>query len=284
MTVSPDQAIPFYKMQGSGNDFILIDNRKLCLPSSQMPTWAKTLCTRAFGIGADGLIFIDFPPADEPVDYCWHFFNADGSRAAMCGNGSRCVAQLAFSLGIAGTDQIFQTDAGTIKAQVLTANNQVKVQLTRATDLQLDMSISKDNGETMQVHFVDTGVPHTVLLTSNLHKIDVPGLGRSIRYNPCFAPAGTNVNFVQIEDRNHISLRTYERGVENETYACGTGASASVYVAHALGKCSDQVAVTTSGGEQLTVHIENGELFLQGNATLVYTGTIRPETLGLTTN
>ncbi len=284
MLASPGQAVAFYKMQGSGNDFILMDNRELRLTAEQMQTWAKALCPRAFGIGADGLIFIDFPPADEQVDYRWHFYNADGSRAEMCGNGSRCVARLAFELGIAGTSQVFKTDAGPIKARVIEETGQIKVQLTKATDLELEVSISKENGETMQVHFVNTGVPHTVLLTSNLSKIDVPGLGSSIRYNPKFAPAGTNVNFAQIEDSDHMSLRTYERGVENETYACGTGASASVFVAHALGKCSDHVSVTTSGGENLTVHLENGDIFLQGDAMIVYTGSMRPESFGLTTD
>jgi diaminopimelate epimerase len=281
MITSLGRAIPFYKLQGSGNDFILVDNRTLRLSTAHMNTWAKSLCTRAFGIGADGLIFIDSAPKGKAVDYMWHFYNADGSRAEMCGNGSRCVARLAFELGIADKNQTFMTDAGPIQAQVMEDSGQIKVQLTRAIDLELDMTISKDNGETMQVHFVNTGVPHTVLLTSNLKKIDVKSLGSSIRFNPRFAPQGTNVNFVQIEDREHISLRTYERGVENETYACGTGACASVFVAHALDKCSSHVSVTTSGGEKLTVHLENDDIFLQGDAVIVYTGNLYPEVFNL---
>jgi diaminopimelate epimerase len=277
MITSLGQAIPFFKLQGSGNDFILIDNRSLRLSTQHMNTWAKSLCTRAFGIGADGLIFIDSAPKDMAVDYMWHFYNADGSRAEMCGNGSRCVARLAFELGIAGKNQVFLTDAGPIQAQYIEETGQIKVQLTKAADLELDMTISKDNGETMQVHFVNTGVPHAVLLTSNLKKIDVKSLGSSIRFNPRFAPFGTNVNFVQIENRDHLLLRTYERGVENETYACGTGASASVYVAHALDKCSKHVSVTTSGGEKLEVHLENDDIFLQGDAIIVYTGNLYPD-------
>ncbi len=284
MTASPGQTVTFYKMQGSGNDFILMDNRKLHLSTDQMPLWARTLCTRSFGVGADGFILIDLPPEGEAVDYKWHFLNADGSRAAMCGNGSRCVARLAFELGIAGTNQAFTTDAGPIKAHILEDSGQVKVQLTEVKDLRLNMTISKDNGETMLVHSVNTGVPHVVLLTTNLAKVDVAGLGKSIRQNHAFAPAGTNVNFIQINDREHITLRTYERGVESETYACGTGASASVYVAHTLEKCSEHVCVTTSGGEELIVHLENEHIFLQGSAEIVYKGVIWPESLGLSLN
>ncbi|WP_462323545.1 diaminopimelate epimerase [Desulfoplanes sp.] len=275
------QGIAFFKMQGSGNDFILMDNRHIKLGLSEMETWAKKLCPRAFGIGADGLILIDQPTPEESVDYVWHFYNADGSRAEMCGNGSRCVARLAYELGIAGVSQVFRTDAGPIKAEILPENNTVKVQLTKPQALNLDMTIPKDNGETMQVHFVNTGVPHTVLVSNDLKKIDIRTLGSSIRYNPRFAPHGTNVNFVKILDPDHILLRTYERGVEDETYACGTGACASVYVAHALGKCSKHVSVTTSGGEKLQVHIENKDIFLQGQATIVFTGTLYPTVFGL---
>jgi len=281
MTLSKDQTVPFFKMQGSGNDFILFDNRSLKLPTSSMQHWAQKLCTRAFGIGADGLIFIEHPPIGSSLDYIWHFYNADGSRAEMCGNGSRCVARLAFELGIAGESQTFGTDAGPIKATILPDTNEVKVQLTKPLEKQLHVAITKDNGEGMDVHFVNTGVPHTVIFTHDVKKVDVALLGNSIRYNARFAPAGTNVNFVQIQDKDHILLRTYERGVENETYACGTGASASVYLAHALGKCSEHVAVSTSGGEQLQVHLEKEDVFLQGPALLIYTGQLRPQAFDL---
>ncbi|GAU09328.1 diaminopimelate epimerase [Desulfoplanes formicivorans] len=282
MRTSPEKAIAFYKMQGSGNDFILVDNRYLGLPTEVMPHWAKALCARAFGIGADGLIFIDKAPSGEQVDYRWHFYNADGSRAEMCGNGSRCVARLAFELGIAGPNQVFMTDAGPIQAHIIEQTGHIKVQLTRPQDLKLNISLAMDTGEAMQVHFVNTGVPHTVVLTDHVKAINVLDLGNTIRFHDHFAPNGTNVNFVQIEDLDHILLRTYERGVENETYACGTGACAAVYVAHALRKCSEHVSVTTSGGEKLVVHLENDDIFLQGDAVIVYTGSMNPETFGLT--
>jgi len=281
MTSSQAQTVPFYKMQGSGNDFILFDNRSLRLPISSMQRWAQKLCARAFSIGSDGLIFIDHPPVGSSLDYIWHFYNADGSRAEMCGNGSRCVAKLAYKLGIAGESQTFGTDAGPIRATILPEINEVKVQLTKPSEEQLHLTITKDSGEEMDVHFINTGVPHAVLFANDVKKVDVAQMGKSIRYNTQFAPAGTNVNFVQIQDREHILLRTYERGVENETYACGTGASASVYIAHALGKCSEHVAVTTTGGESLTVHLENSDVFLQGHAQLVYTGHFQPQALGL---
>ena len=266
------ETVQFFKMQGSGNDFILFDNRKLKLQPDMMGLWAKKLCPRAFAIGADGMIFLDAPD-EESIDYRWHFFNSDGSRAEMCGNGSRCAARLAYELGMAPKRHVFGTDAGPIQAEVL-ENDQVKVQLTPHQDLQLNLSLTLDDQTKLDVHFVNTGVPHAVVITDSLQKVDVKKLGRDIRFHTRFSPAGTNVNFIEIKNSEEIFLRTYERGVENETYACGTGAAASVVVSNKLGLVKNSVQVTTTGGEILRIILEEDKVFLQGKAVLVYEGQV----------
>jgi diaminopimelate epimerase len=275
--------VPFYKMHGSGNDFVLIDNRALNLPVEGMEMWARKICRRAFGVGADGLIFLDSPPADRSgVDYIWHFYNADGSRAEMCGNGSRCAAFLAYELGMAPARHVLGTDAGPIRAHVLEDQSKVRVQLTPPRDMKTSIDLDIENTPPCSVHFVNTGVPHCVVITEDASSVDVPVLGRALRFHPFFAPAGTNVNFIQVNDPEHLFLRTYERGVEGETYACGTGAAASSAITHALGLTSAHVHVTTSGGEHLEITLNNGEIHLQGNATLVFKGELSLRSLGLT--
>ncbi|MBT8762428.1 diaminopimelate epimerase [Desulfohalobiaceae bacterium Ax17] len=279
MTENELDTAQFFKMQGSGNDFILFDNRELRLSPEKMGLWAKKLCPRAFAIGADGMIFLD-EPDKQGIDYRWHFFNSDGSRAEMCGNGSRCAARLAYELGMAPKKHIFGTDAGPIQAQVL-EEGQVKVQLTPPRDLQLNLSLTLDEQRELNVHFVNTGVPHAVVITKNLQKMDVQKLGQTIRFHTQFSPAGTNVNFIEIKDNDKILLRTYERGVESETYACGTGAAASVVVANRLGLLNNSVQVTTTGGEVLRIILEDDKVFLQGKAVLVYEGRVFLKQFGL---
>ncbi len=274
--------VNFYKMHGSGNDFVLIDNRTVGLSPDQMEKWAQAICKRSFGVGADGFIVLDLPGANqEGIDYIWHFFNADGSRPEMCGNGSRCAAFLAHHLGMAPAEHVLGTDAGPIKAQVLPDKGEVRVQLTPAMDMRTNISLDLGRGSKDVVHYVNTGVPHAVLVAEEVSALDVAALGRTIRFHQEFAPAGTNANFIQVLDRDTIVLRTYERGVEGETYACGTGAAASVAVAHELGLAGRSVHVTTSGGEHLRVSLEGDLIFLQGNATLVYCGTLSRIAMGL---
>ncbi len=270
---------PFFKMQGSGNDFILWDNTVLNLPVEHMSHWSKTMCPRGFAIGADGMIFLD-KPRTQGHDYDWHFFNADGSRAEMCGNGSRCAARLANRLGLAGKEQVFGTDAGAIRAQVKD-KGRVRVQLTAAENLQLHKLLNFQDSDPVNVHSVNTGVPHAVVICDDVHKVNITGLGRMIRMHPDFAPAGTNVNFIQVKDRGHIFLRTYERGVEDETFACGTGAAASVVVASALGLCASSVQVVTSGKEYLNIDLQDEGVFLTGKADFIYQGMVFLDTFGL---
>ena len=274
------KTISFHKMHGCGNDFIFIDNRKACVGIPQMNSWAITLCNRKTGIGADGLLFLEDTPAGREGDFIWHFYNADGSRAEMCGNASRCASWLAVDLGLAGPEQCFGTDAGLIHARVDVHGMRSRVELTHPTDLTLHIPVAVE-GVTYDVHFVNTGVPHAVILFPDCDKVDVEHLGRLIRYHEQFAPKGTNVNFVTVNSRNDIHVRTYERGVEGETLACGTGAAASTCVAHALGLTDARVDVTTSGRELLGIELSEGSVFLSGAVARVFTGILDPSMLTL---
>lgn len=266
-------------MHGCGNDFVFIDNRNGGIPRAVMSEWAVQICNRKLGVGADGLVFLENTPperAAEKVDYIWHFYNADGSRGEMCGNASRCASWLAMDLGMAGPEHILGTDAGPVRARVDYNAHASTVELTPPHDMVLNTQLDV-SGERMTVHFVNTGVPHAVLFVPDNSAVDVDSLGRALRQHPHFAPAGTNVNFVTVRDKNALLLRTYERGVEGETLACGTGAAASVVVAHSLGLTSDDVSVTTSGGEVLGIRLRDGAVFLSGAATRVFRGNLEPD-------
>lgn len=273
--------VTFHKMHGCGNDFVLIDNRRLGLAVEHMADWARGICRRAFSVGADGLIFLESPPRGKTgeVHYRWHFYNADGSRAAMCGNASRCAARLAVELGLAPAEHAFLSDAGVIRARLLGPDT-VKVRLTPPKDMRPHIQLTAA-GQDLTVHFVDTGVPHVVLFAKDVKALDLKTLGPALRFHERFQPAGTNANLAQVQDRAHLLLRTYERGVEDETHACGTGAVASVVLANALGLTGAEVGVTTSGGETLGVSLEPDGVFLSGKAVSVFVGTLQPAALGL---
>jgi diaminopimelate epimerase len=273
------QGVAFHKMQGCGNDFVIIDNRELKVPVGVMPEWAKLVCRKCFGVGADGLIFLEASTDKAQVDFFWHFYNADGSRAEMCGNGARCASKLGNLLGFAPKKHVLGTDAGNVASEVLD-NGQVRVRLTPARDLQPGKELDVD-GEILAVHFVNTGVPHAVVFVEDVSLVDVKRLGKAIRFHQAFAPKGTNANFVTVKDRGHLLLRTYERGVEDETYACGTGACASAVIANALGLTGPDVDVTTTGGEVLGVGLEGGNVTLRGAAEICFSGVLYPKTLGL---
>ena len=267
------------KMSGSGNDFILVDHRRREFSDGEMIRLTRRLCRRGLSVGADGLIFIE--PSDR-FDFKWRFFNADGSEAEMCGNGGRCAARFAQLIGLAGEELTFETIAGPIQARV--HGRVVKLQLTVPRDLRLGQEIRLGNA-LQSVDFINTGVPHTILWVEEVEGVDLAGLGPQIRFHPDFQPAGTNVNFVRAEVDRTLSLRTYERGVEAETLACGTGAVAAATVAYLKGKVRSPVPVRTRGGEVLVVHLEGdptggiGQVFLEGLVTLVFEGRIYPEAL-----
>lgn len=272
--------IHFHKMHGCGNDFIFIDNREAKVSLPAMSSWAKVLCARKTGIGADGLLFLENTPQGREGDFIWHFYNADGSRAEMCGNASRCASYLAVQLGLAGETLSFGTDAGLIHASVNVKGMSARVELTKPKGMVLHTPITVE-GNTYDVHFVNTGVPHAVILFDDCNTVNVERLGPLFRYHEHFAPAGTNVNFITVTGKNAIHVRTYERGVEGETLACGTGAAASACISHALGLTGACVNVTTSGRELLGIELVGDAVFLSGAVARVCTGVLDPSLLAL---
>jgi diaminopimelate epimerase len=265
-------SLQFYKMSASGNDFIVIDNRRHLVEErfSNIPEFVLKVCRRRHSVGADGLILIE---ESAGLDFEWRFYNADGSEAEMCGNGGRCAARFAFMNGIAGERMSFGTLAGTMHAEV-DGKGKVKLQLTRPTDLVLDYPIRIDDRE-ISVSSVNTGVPHAILLTDHIELAPVEELGRPVRYHKAF-PKGTNVDFVEIIDRDNVKIRTYERGVEGETYACGTGAVATGVVLKEKNLTGGVVNVWTRGGEVLRVYV-NDNVYLEGSARVIYSGTLCDE-------
>ena len=270
--------IPFWKMSGAGNDFLVIDHRKPLIPKELMAEFARRICRRKFSVGADGLFLIE--PSDK-VDFKWRFFNADGSEAEMCGNGARCVARFAYMHGIAAARMQFETLAGIIDATV--ADTQVTIRMTSPHSFRFDRQVEVE-GQMLMVHSVDTGVPHAVIFVDDIEAIDVVGLGRQLRHHPVFAPAGTNVNFVGRSGDN-LAIRTYERGVEDETMACGTGVVAGALIAAAKGMADSPVAMVTSGGIALTVQFTGSkgeavdQVLLKGPAHLIYKVELTAEAL-----
>ncbi|MFH1153038.1 MAG: diaminopimelate epimerase [Pseudomonadota bacterium] len=280
------ETVAFYKMHGCGNDFILIDNRSLNLDISLMGYWSEKLCRRGFGIHGDGVVFLDAPPADTDLSYIWHFFNRDGSQGEMCGNAARCTAWLAHALKIAPPEHTFGTLAGRIRVTVLEkgpCEGDVRVQLPNPENAILDVRIDMD-GTTLCVHRVVIGVPHAVVFVKDLNGLDVCGLGSRIRHHAEFAPQGTNVNFAQVTGLDSIRLRTFERGVEDETFACGTGAASTLYLAHRKGYTGTSAVVHTVTGQALTIELNGETIYLQGPARLTFTGQFYPLALGLPWN
>ena len=272
------EPIEFWKMSGSGNDFIIIDNRDGKVPESEMGRLVERACRRRESVGADGLIFVT---TSDKYDFGWRFFNADGGEVEMCGNGSRCVARFAFSKGIAGDKMTFETLAGPISAEV--CGRTVKVLMPRPSRLQLDLDLPRQPGW-QTVDAVNTGVPHVVVQVEDLETHPVVEEGRMIRYHDMFSPQGTNANFVRVLGPDRIEVRTYERGVEDETLACGTGAMASVLVASARGTVSSPVKVKTRGGEELKIHFEKEgrdfkRVWLEGMTSLVFQARLNEEAL-----
>lgn len=266
----------FWKMSGTGNDFVVIDNRDRKI-RSVTPRWVQKLCDRHNGIGADGILFLE---KSRRTDFRMVYYNADGSRASLCGNGARCIARFAVLKGAARSRMRFETDSGVVTAEVNQAN--VRLGLVPPRHYRSDLTIRAE-GQTFVVSILDTGVPHAVCLMPSVSKVDVAFYGKSIRFHPAFRPAGVNVNFVQRLDSSTLRVRTYERGVEAETLACGTGATASAIVAALKGLVTSPVSCLTQGGETLQVHLEmnNGDreqpvkqVLLEGPVRVVFKGEI----------
>jgi diaminopimelate epimerase len=270
--------IEFWKMNGSGNDFILIDNREGRVPDKKMTAFVKGVCRRRESVGADGVIFI---VRSSVYDFAWRFFNADGSEAEMCGNGSRCAARFAALNGIAGTSMTFETLAGPISAEV--KGRIVRVLMPGPSDLRPDINIPLKSGK-IKADFINTGVPHVVVQVDEPDDCPIIELGREIRYHSIFSPAGTNVNFISVRDAGHIDVRTYERGVEDETLACGTGSIAAALTANARGMVFSPVIIKTRGGEELKIYFEKeADLFkkvwLEGSTSIACKGRLSEEAI-----
>ena len=268
-------------MSGSGNDFIFVDNRDGSFPWDDPARAAEQLCRRGMSVGADGLVLLE--SADDPsLDFKWRFYNADGSVADMCGNAARCAARLAHMLEISGTETAFLTGAGVIRARVL-ESGRVKLAMPDPRDTALDKSLTI-SGKKYQYHYSDTGVPHAVLEMNDVATMDVATLGSAVRFHEDFAPGGANANFVRIEDDGTVTIRTYERGVEAETLACGTGAVAAAISLALAGKTTPPVTLVPTSTVPLTVHFSQSnnditDVYLEGDARLIYIATLQDDAL-----
>jgi len=255
--------IKFTKMVASGNDFVVVES----LPEgSFLKKLAIEACDRKFGIGADGLLILSKAGSGA---IRMRIFNSDGSEAQMCGNGARCAALYTGKKNIK-----IKTLAGIIAAEVNTGS--VKIKLTKPKAAELDIPL-KVNGRGLSVNFINTGVPHAVVFVEGIAKINVREIGRQVRNNKKFFPAGTNVDFIEVLSKNEVRIRTYERGVEDETLACGTGSVAAALIFALKTGALNKVNMCTESGEILRVYFkkdESGfsEVWLEGKAKIVYRG------------
>lgn len=272
--------IPFYKLQGAGNDFILIDNQELNFASEQLTKFAARICTRRVSVGADTLIAVE--AARGSGDFYARFFNADGSEAEMCGNGARCVARWAFETGIAKEKMIIETIAGDVPAERLDKRT-YRVQLNSPTVFEGDKVIQID-GKSVTVDYVelgDPGIPHLVVHVADLAMTELETIldfARKLRNHPAFEK-GANVNFYDILSDQTVVERTYERGVEDFTLACGTGTGSTAFALTKKGLVkSDPVVIEVLGG-QLQVNVVENDLYLIGDTNMVVKGTILDEDL-----
>jgi diaminopimelate epimerase len=262
----------FTKMDGAGNDFILIDNTggDIHLNGSQI----ARLCDRHRGIGADGILLLEKPSGH--ADFRMRYFNADGGEAEMCGNGARCFARFANKVaGVEGKIS-FETPAGIISAEL--AGDLVTLRMTEPTDLRLSVPL-QIGAEKKIVHFINSGVPHVVVPVSLVGDVDVSREGSALRHHEAFSPKGANVNFIEKRGADKIAVRTYERGVEDETLACGTGVVASALIFAATENVKGPIAVIAHGGDELRVGFEKVDkefrsVTLTGPAEFVFEGTI----------
>ena len=273
------QAVPFVKMSGVGNDFIVVDNRTGILNQIGLHEFARRVCTRRMSLGGDELMVIE--PATSGGDFSMRTINPDGTEVKMCGNASRCVARYAHARGIAGARMTIDTLGGPVHAWV--EGDEVRVRLQLTSRIAMDHALVADGGRHL-AHTVDvSGAPHAVVylqdvagaLAEAIHR-----LGAAVRHHADF-PQGINVNFVQVVDRHTLWQRTFERGVEGETLACGTGAVASSVVSALLGQVESPVRLRVLGGE-LRVSFQRqgdgfGELHLGGGARFVAEGVLHPE-------
>ena len=273
----------FTKMNGAGNDFILVENLHGELTQQQLSKLARTLCDRRMSIGADGLMAI--VPAKANADFGMLFFNCDGTLGEMCGNGARCICRYGYETGLAGETQTVETTAGLVTGTRIDAKN-YRIRLPDPVNLQyLALDVDGKKVGCMYLELGNPGIPHAVVQYPGLREADEQALfefGRKLRYHPAF-PKGANVNFLEKTGENRFYERTWERGVEDFTYACGTGTGASVYALAEKRRCGDHAEVEVKGGLLIVDIVRDGkkcrDLLLTGPASMVCTGEIFDEAI-----
>ena len=277
----------FCKMNGAGNDFIIIDNRNGDIPESKWPEIAKIVCERHLSVGADGLMVVENPDGD--ADFKMLFYNSDGSMGEMCGNGARCICRYGYEHGIAGETQTIETTAGIVTGERIDKLH-YRVRLNDPSIVRLDLTVHINDMPYLcsYVELGNPGIPHVVVEIPDLeiyphHKLF--NLGRSLRYHPEF-PKGANINFYEFKGKDLLYERTYERGVEDFTYACGTGTGSLITVLTLKGLVSgNSVRVQMQGGELIIdAEQENGQiknLYLTGPTNMVLKGTLTDDALQL---
>lgn len=264
--------IGFWKMHGASNDFILVDDRKLSFPVKDSK-WIEKISSRRTGVGCEGVMLIQ---PSKKASFKMRFFNPDGSEADMCGNGARCISRLAYDIKVAPSSMTIETCAGILKSRII--KDKVMLTMTTPRDWRLKRKINVA-GKKFIYGFVNSGVPHAVVESPSLEKLDIQKLGAAIRYHKEFAPAGTNANFIHVTGKNRLSLRTYERGVEAETHACGTGMVASALIAAKLGRVKAPVQVIPKSGDTIIVDFKLTDsgaenVTMLGPAEYVFKGTL----------
>ncbi len=277
----------FCKMHGAGNDFLIINNLEERLPHERFPMLAQMLCTRRISVGADGLMVVE--KSTNGADFRMLFYNADGSAGEMCGNGARCICRYGFEKGLSGEKQVIETPSGIVTGWRIDQKN-YRVRLTNPSVVELSRSVEAC-GTTWDCSYIELGtpgLPHVVVPMEQLaqkHFDDLRELGRTLRRHRTF-PKGANVNFYDIQAENELVLRTYERGVEDFTYACGTGTGATVLALTLLGKVSGREVAVKNPGGTLYITVDRTEeqidnLWLTGPTRIVCTGEVLEENWNL---
>jgi diaminopimelate epimerase len=271
----PDR-ISFSKFSASANDFIVLDNRTGQFTSAA-PILAQRLCSHRYSVGADGLILIE---NSKKASFRVRYYNPDGQEFNTCGNGGRCAVRYAFLSVISGRKMNLETNVGVIDAEVI--GSSVRIRFVSPSRFTLNVPIVVD-GQALKGHFVRLGEPHFLLYVKDIRKHSIVPLARKIRYHERFQPEGTNVHFIEPMDRHYVKIRSYERGVEDETLACGSGCISSAIATYATNQTVPPITFEPQSGIPVTVHFPEDsnfrELYLEGDARLVYRGELTKEAL-----
>ncbi len=275
----------FHKMNGAGNDFLILNNLQNTLPENKLPQIARTLCERHLSIGADGMMVVS--PSTGEGDFRMLFYNSDGSIGEMCGNGARCICRYGYEMGLAGETQYVETTAGLVVGTRIDRRN-YRIRLNDPTVIKTNYPVKSSSGQISgsYVELGNPGLPHAVIPMTNLADIDTRtlfDLGRELRWNPAY-PKGANVNFCEVTGPDQVLIRTYERGVEDFTYACGTGTGSTVLILTLMGLVSGENVQVSMPGGTLLVTVDRSDnqihnLWLTGPTNMVCEGEITDETL-----